>query len=167
LRGLAAGAFTASLAVAAHGVGGGAAPTSGVLALLAVLAAGITALIGSWEGAGARRVMFAVLAVGQLIGHLMLSIDGHHMTSTTAIPPAAVMLTAHLVAILVGVALVAAAEHCYRTLSAVIRAVVIGTAPLAVGPQCIGVPRRAHRLHRELLIAASISHRGPPVSAVR
>ncbi|MCV7299151.1 hypothetical protein H7J93_05795 [Mycobacterium barrassiae] len=165
VRGVATGLLTAALALAAHGAGGGALPTGAATALLAILAATAGALSASIPRAGSARVLLLLLAVGQVLSHLLLSVVGHHHTGSTA-PPAAVMLAAHVVAIVVGAILIGAGEHLWRTLSRAVRAVVRVVCAVAVRP--LTVTRRADQpLRAALLLAASVSHRGPPVSLAR
>src|SRR5690349_8507438 len=95
LRGLATGLLTAALAVAAHGVGGGAPPEGAATAQLMVLAAVIGALAASFPRAAQAPVLVCLLAAGQLLGHLLLSAVGHHHAGSAG-PPAGVMLSAHL-----------------------------------------------------------------------
>lgn len=157
-RGSAAGAFTAALAVAAHGLGDGGAPAGGSLALLAVLAVGIGALVATWERAARRLTLLGVLAGGQLAGHLALSIGGHHGSAAAPVS----MVTLHVVAVITGALLVTACERLFRLLSTVVSGS-DPTGPLpAVVPLRTAVIRGEHPSRRELLLAASISHRGPP-----
>jgi len=165
MRGVATGLLTAALAVAAHGVGSGALPSGAAAALLAVLAATIGALAATTAGAGKTVVLLGLLAVGQLVGHLLLSAAGHHHTLSTA-PPAAVMLAAHLLAIAVGAVLNAAGDRLCAALSRAVRAMVRVVWPVA-GTPVVAVRRAAQPLRSALLLAASVSHRGPPVSLAR
>jgi hypothetical protein len=75
------------------------------------------------------------------------------------------MLAAHLVAIAVGALLIASGERLCRALLRVVRAVVRVVhavfAPPAVRARHVDQPLRS-----ALLLAASVSHRGPPVSAL-
>ena len=168
LRGGAAGLLTAALAVAAHSVASGAPPTGAVIAQLAVLAATVGALATTITRAADARVLLGLLAAGQLCGHLMLSAVGHsHTATTTAAPPVAVMLVAHAVAIGTGTLLIAASDRLCRAVSRAVRAAVrIVAAPVSVVP--VVVIGEAHQpLRSALLLAASVSHRGPPVSRCR
>jgi hypothetical protein len=77
------------------------------------------------------------------------------------------MVLAHLIAITCGAALIATAEYLCSALSRAVRAA-DPPAPLPV----TGAPTPAFRdadqpLRSALLLAASMSHRGPPVGAVR
>jgi hypothetical protein len=162
IRGVATGLLTAALAVAAHTVGGGAPPTGAAAVQLAVLAATVGALAAILTRATQARVLVGLLAAGQLLGHLMLGAVGHHHTVSAA-PPAAAMLAAHLAAITVGAGLIAAGDRLWRAVSRAVRAVVRVVCP-PVGVVAVVAARRADQpLRSALLLAASVSHRGPPV----
>ncbi len=166
LRGTATGLLTAALAVAAHGVGSAAPPTGAATAQLAVLAATVGALAGTIRHATDTRVLLGLLAAGQLLGHLLLSAVGHSHAPISA-PPGAAMLAAHLVAIAAGAALIAAVDRLCRALSRAVRAVVrIVCPPVAAAPVSATVSAD-QPLRSALLLAASVSHRGPPVSLAR
>lgn len=162
LRGSAAGLLTAALAVAAHSVGSGALPSGAVVAQLAVLAATIGALAASITRAADARVLVGLLAAGQLCGHLILSTVGHH--HAVAGPQAAVMLAAHAVAIGTGALLIAASDRLCRAVSRAVRAAVRIVASPVPGPNVVVIGQGDQPLRSTLLLAASISHRGPPVS---
>lgn len=162
LRGTAAGLLTATLAVAAHSVGSGAPPTGAVVAQLAVLAATIGALAATIARAADATVLLGLLAAGQLCGHIILSAVGHHH-APSPVPPAA-MLAAHVVAVGAGALLIAASERLYRAVSRAVRAAVrIVASPVAFAPVVV-VGQADQPLRSALLLAASMSHRGPPVS---
>jgi hypothetical protein len=166
LRGAAAGLLTAALAIAAHGAGSGAPPTGAATAVLVVLAATVGALAATIARAAEARVLVVLLAAGQLLGHVMLSGVGHTHGSSTS-PPGAAMLAAHLAAIAAGAVLIAAGDRLCRVVSRAVRAAV-----RAVVPPVMSAPVRATRgadqpLRSALALAASMSHRGPPVSLAR
>ena len=168
-RGLIVAAFTALLAVTAHGMVSGGFPTGGTAALLVVSAAGIGAMVGASDRAGGRGALLGVLALGQLGGHLVLSSGGHQMPAAgpaTGIP-APVMLLAHLAAVALGAILVAACERLYAALSSAIRGYGRVARPESTARPSLAARRSDHPQRRELLIAASISHRGPPVGVAR
>jgi hypothetical protein len=166
LRGSAAGLLTAALAVAAHSVGSGAAPTGAVVAQLAVLAATVGALAATIARTADARVLLGLLAAGQLCGHVILSAVGHSHAATTTLP-AAVMLAAHVVAVGTGALLIAASDRLCRAVSRAVRvAVRIVAAPVAVAPVVV-LGEADQPLRSALLLAASVSHRGPPVSRYR
>lgn len=158
LRGLAVGSLTAALALAAHGAAGAALGSSAAAVLLALLAAGVGALAGSLERAAEPTVLVALLAAGQAIGHVMLAVAGHSHGPS----PGAAMLSAHLLAVVAGALLIAGAERLCRALSTVLAE---GTArrlpPPVVWPIWTWT-RPDHPLQSRLLVAVSISHRGPP-----
>jgi hypothetical protein len=158
-----AGVFTVALAVAAHGFTDGMMPSGGAVALLGVVAAALGAGVARWPRTSQTGVLVGVLAVGQFLGHLALSASAD-MPVTRLSPP---MLSAHLVAVLVGATLVAAAERLYTALSSTIRKCRPPTGVLVVAGALVSAIRDDLPLQRVRLLAASISHRGPPVGAAR
>jgi hypothetical protein len=166
LRGTAAGLLTAALAVAAHAMGSGAPPTGAVVAQLAVLAATVGALAATISRAADARVLLGLLAAGQLCGHVMLSAVGHSH-AVSAAPPAAAMLAAHVVAIGAGALLIAASDRLCRAVSRVVRAAVRIVAARVVVAPVVLIGQADQPLRSALLLAASVSHRGPPVSRYR
>jgi hypothetical protein len=166
IRGVATGLLTAALAVAAHGVGGGPFLSGAATVQLAVVAATIGALAATLPNAGQTRVLLGLLAAGQLLGHVLLGASGHEHSGAGASPPA-VMLAAHVLAIATGAVLIAAGDRLWRAVSRAVRVVLRCVRPPVV-VMTGAVPRRADQpLRSALLIAASVSHRGPPVGFVR
>lgn len=165
IRGWSCGLLTAALAVAAHGTGAGTPPTGASAIQLIVLAATVGAAAAAVPRAGELRILIALLAVGQLLGHLILSAGHDHAIG--AAPPPWVMLAAHVVAVGVGAVLIATGERLCRAASRVARTVVRARfAPVAA--TTVPAVRRAEQpLRSALLLAASVSHRGPPVGADR
>jgi hypothetical protein len=166
LRGIAAGLLTAALAVAAHAIGSGMPPAGAVIAQLAVLAATVGALAATIARATDARVLLGLLAAGQLCGHVMLSAVGHGHAVTTA-PPSWAMLAAHVVAVGAGALLIGASDRLCRAVSRAVRAAVrIVAAPVPVAlVAAVGDADQPPR--SALLLAASVSYRGPPVSRYR
>ncbi|CAN5380006.1 hypothetical protein BH09ACT7_BH09ACT7_37060 [soil metagenome] len=163
LRGVTVGVFTVVLAVAAHGLSDGMVPAGGTVALLGVVAAALGACAARWDRASKTHALLGLLAFGQLVGHLTLSVCG---TMPTA-KPAPLMLAAHLAAVVCGAVLVAASERLYTALSSAIRSATrITSGPVTPGTLLIAI-RDDPPQQRIRLLAASISHRGPPVGAVR
>jgi hypothetical protein len=166
LRGTAAGLLTAALAVAAHTAGTGVAPTGPVVAQLAVVAATVGALAATIARAADTRVLLGLLATGQLCGHVILSTVGHSHTAAAA-PPAAAMLAAHVVAIGAGALLIAACDRLCRAMSRAVQAAVrIVARPVSLVP-ALPIDEADQPLRSALLLAASMSHRGPPVNRYR
>jgi hypothetical protein len=163
LRGVAAGVFTIALTVAAHGFAAGMVPSGGAVALLGVVAVALGAVVARWQRAAQARVLVGMLALGQLVGHLALS-TGDAMAVADRSP---LMLGAHLTAVLAGGVLVAAAERLYTALSSVIRRCRAAVRVRAVTGALLTAVRDEPPLQRVRLIAASISHRGPPLGAAR
>lgn len=164
LRGIAAGLLTATLAAAAHGLADQAVPSGTATALLAVLAATVGGLTTTMPRASDVRVLLVLLGTGQLVAHLMLAIAGH--SHGAAAPPSAAMLVAHALAVLACALLIATGDRLCRAVSRVLQ--VTARPPVALMPArstvvaCTDHPQRS-----TLLLAASVSHRGPPVSLVR
>jgi hypothetical protein len=164
LRGIAAGLLTATLAVAAHGAADSAAPSGTAVALLAVLAATVGGLTTTMSRAADVRVLAGLLATGQLVGHVMLAAAGHSHGAAAA--PASAMLIAHALATIAGAFLIAAGERLCRSLSRVVEVAVRAVVP-PVAAKSFVVAEAVHPLRSVLLLAASVSHRGPPVSPAR
>jgi hypothetical protein len=164
LRGTAAGLLTATLAVAAHGAAGGALPQGSAAVLLGVLAATVGGLAATLAHAADARVMVGLLATGQLVGHAMLSAAGHSHGGSGS--PTAAMLLAHATAVVAAAMLIGAADRLCRAVSRVVEVatrVVIAPVP---GRSAV-VIAADQPLRSILLLAASMSHRGPPVSRSR
>jgi hypothetical protein len=154
--------LTTALAVAAHGTAGGGLPSGPTAAMLVLLSVTLGALVATIRDAFDVRVLVAVLAVGQLLAHVLLGAGGHAHPPTAGAPPL-LMLGAHLVAVVVGAALIAAGGRLAAALSRVlvvatrlVRHPVAATSVTAVGSA--DQPLQSVRL-----LAASLSHRGPPV----
>jgi hypothetical protein len=162
---MAAGLLTAALAVAAHGAASSDAPTGGAVVLLAVLAATVGGLAATIARTADVRVLLALLTAGQLVGHVMLSVAGH--SHGAAASPAPAMVVAHAVAVGAGAMLIAAGDRLCRavsrTVEVAVRAVV---APIPDRPVVV-TAGADQPLRSALLLSASVSHRGPPVSCAR
>lgn len=164
LRGIAAGLLTAALAVAAHGAAAGAVPSGTAAVLLAVLAATVGGLATTIRRTADVRVLIGLLASSQFVGHVMLGAAGHSHGEATSPGPA--MLVAHAIAVVLGAILIAAGDQLCCAVSRVVevstRSVV---APIPSWP--VVVAGADQPLRSALLLAASVSHRGPPVSRTR
>lgn len=160
LRGATAGALTATLAVAAHAAAGGAVPSGGAAVLLAVLSAVLGAVAGSTERLAETRTLLVLLVAGQVIGHAMLAAAGH--SHAAALQPA--MLSAHLLAVLAGAVLIAVADRLCRALSRAVHGCTAVPVSAPTAPRRPALPRVHQPLQSRLLIAVSISHRGPPAA---
>lgn len=159
LRASAAGLLTAALALAAHATGGGhlgLGPATVGLLLVGLTVGATAAALPSTRNVGA---MALVLIAGQVVGHAVLLAGHPH----TVAGPHGPMLAAHLGAVLLGALLITAGERLCRMLVRVAR-----RAAAPVIAREFGAPRVLtsgdHPLFAELLLAASMSHRGPPVA---
>jgi hypothetical protein len=100
-----------------------------------------------------------VLTAGQVLNHLVLAATGH--AHAAAGPPVPVMVVAHAAAVLVGAALIAGGSRLCAALSRTVRALTT-TSPQQ--PHYAGVHTTSDQpLQSMLVLAASVSHRGPPV----
>ncbi|MBX7448630.1 hypothetical protein GR927_11590 [Mycolicibacterium sp. 3033] len=160
MRGGAAGLLTVALSLAAHATGGGhlAVGPDMVGLLLAGVTVGTAATaMPRTRGVGAMALL---LAAGQLVGHAVLAIGHPHATAATHGP----MLAAHVTAVLLGALLISAGERLCRMLGRVVRRTVAPTnaaVPDAPAPVRFAADQP---LFAELLLATSMSHRGPPVT---
>jgi hypothetical protein len=153
--------LTAALAVAAHGTAGGGLPSGSTAALLVLLSITLGALVATIRDAVDVRVLVAVLAVGQLLGHVLLGAGGHAHSPTAGAP--LLMLGAHLVAVAVGAALIAAGGRLAAALSRVlVVAARLVRHPVATTFATV-VTSADQPLQSVRLLSASLSHRGPPV----
>ena len=167
---MAAGLVTAALALAAHGLASGVAPSGAGTALLCVLAATVGAVAATTDRTSDVRVLLALLASGQLVAHLVLAVAGHHHSVHGPVCPRPVMLAAHTVALVVAAVLIATGDRLCRAVCTAIRDVVrqLPCPGLPVFATA-GVPTACgdQPLRSALLLAASVSHRGPPVGLAR
>jgi hypothetical protein len=164
-RGVLLAGVTASLAVAAHAVGGGELPDAGLTLL-------VTVLVG-WAGtalADRRRgpvAVVGVLGVSHLVLHVILSVPPglahrHALTGLAGIDPGAMFGTHALAVVLTGLVLARLAVLAVsRMLSTVTRRPV---EPLpARAPLWVPVaPLDAADTAREVLLSRSCARRGPP-----
>jgi hypothetical protein len=170
---MAVGLLTAALAIGAHAVAGGAVPLGAAAALLSLLAVTAGAVATNVDRTAETPVLFALLTVGQLVAHVMLTAAAHTDCAmsggspASGGTPAAVMLAAHTVALVVCATLIAAGDRLYRAVTSALRAFagelpgMLATAPAAA------VTAGDQPLRSTLLLAASVSRRGPPVSLAR
>lgn len=161
LRGLGTASVTATLAASAHAAAGGGLPSGAAVAELVLLAAAIGAIaVTVRAGTGA---LLALLAAGQLLGHLLLGVVSHSH-SVQVEPPAVAMFLAHLAAVVVGVLLIAVGEHLCAAVSRAVRAAASTPGQLPSLATAVVKPGADQPLRSALLLAASMSYRGPPVS---
>lgn len=149
--------LTAALTLAAHGVGGGAVLAGAPTVQLLVVAAVIGGLAASMSHADDLAVMVCLLGAGQLFGHVVLAADGH----AHAAPPTDAMLTAHAVAVVIGGLLITAGARLCRILSRVLRLVGRPNPSLAFVSR-VRAATADQPMRSALLIACSMSYRGPP-----
>lgn len=151
------------MSVAAHATGGGGLPSSSAATLLVLLAITIGVLVATIRDAADLRMLLTLLGLGQLLGHALLSAAGHSHGSAVTVPWS-VMLAAHVAALTVGAVLIAAGGYLCAAISRVVRAITPpAPRPVTVVPAFFG-GGADQPLRSALELAASVSHRGPPVS---
>lgn len=141
-------------------------PSSSTAALLALLSITLGSLVATVRNTADFRLLLAVLAVGQLLGHALLGVGGHSHPSAEGVP-SLLMFAAHLAAVVVGAALIAAGGR----LAAAVSRVLVATArpdrhPVAVTSSTLFVSAD-QPLQSLRFLSASLSHRGPPVGFAR
>ncbi|PKV79675.1 hypothetical protein ATK86_4084 [Nocardia fluminea] len=166
LRGATAGSMSGALALAAHGVAsGGALPSSTTVTLLTAASAMVGAVATGFAPVrGGAVALVAALLGGQLLGHVTMGWTtghAHHADDSLGLG----MLSAHLIAALLAVVVIAGAEAAYRIATAVVGRVLLLrlTTP---GPGVLLSQRPVHRDRVVLWIMAACSRftRGPPMA---
>ena len=154
--------MTAALAVAAHGTAGGGLPSGSTAILLALLSATLGALVTTMRRSEDVKALVAILALGQLLGHVLLGAAGHaHHAAASA--PRGLMIGAHAVAIAVGAALIAAGGRLCAVVSRVLSSAARRPRPPVAQGTTVVVRSADQPLQSARLLSASLSHRGPPV----
>ncbi|CRZ17507.1 hypothetical protein [Mycolicibacterium neworleansense] len=162
LRGTAVGSLTAALAIAAHGVAGGALPAGAVAAQLTVLAVTLGTVAATVAGANRAAVLWGLLGTGQLLSHALLATAGHSHEAR----PGVVMLVAHLAAVSLGAGLIACGARLCAAVSRVARVAVQEVRTVPAPAVCVMARGADQPLHSALFLAASVSHRGPPAGVI-
>jgi hypothetical protein len=108
------------------------------------------------------KVLIGMLAVGQLLGHVLLSAAGHSDHVSVA-APVGLMISSHVVATGIGAALIALGGRLCAAVSRVLLAAVSPARPPVAAMSAILVRSADQPLQSVRLLAASLSHRGPPV----
>ena len=161
------GLLTAALAIAAHAMAGGAAPPGSAAVLLSVLAVTAGSLAATVDRTADARVLFDLLASGQLVAHVMLTVAATPIAPRPVVPPPAAMLAAHTVALVVGAALIAAGDRLCKAVTSALRAFAVSCPACCATAAAAAVTTGDQPLRSTLLLAASVSRRGPPVSLAR
>ncbi|WP_107983743.1 hypothetical protein [Rhodococcus sp. OK519] len=164
LRGTVVGALSGAASVAAHGLGGGSMFPSGeaIVLLLAACAVVGTAVASLRSRTAPLLLLVSVLAAGQGIGHLTLTLASNHPHGLHLTPQ---MLAAHAAATAVGVVFVRAAE---RSLARVIGSVSRVVVAVLSAPPVAEIRRWAPTVVRSLepttsrVARAAGGTRGPP-----
>ncbi|MGK8557110.1 hypothetical protein [Nocardia gipuzkoensis] len=163
VRGAFVGSAAGAVSIAAHALGGGAmSPGAAPIAVLILACAAVGVLVGARPHHRGLGEITAMLAIGQTVAHLALTLSaGHQHDASTS----SVMLGAHLAAIPIGALLIHAAERAaLRAASDIQHTVRI----LTVGPTTPAgfrapVIDRALAGPRRLLLGSGSGLRGPPL----
>lgn len=147
--------------MAAHTWASGAAPSGAGVVLLGLLAVTLGAVAATAGAPAGVRGLLAILTVGQVLGHVLLSASGHDHVATG--PSGSTMFGAHLVAICGCAVIIAAAGRLCEALSRTIRVAKSAVAPMVSTVLDTVVRSVDQPLQATLALAASLSHRGPPV----
>jgi hypothetical protein len=161
---MAAGLVTAALALTAHAAAGGA-PSGAGAVLLGLLAATVAAITATADAAADIRILLMLLAAGQFVAHTTLTVVGHNHGGDhcgAALGPA--MLAAHTLAVVISAVLIAAGDRLCRAVCSAMRVFLRDVPRPVVSAAAARVVGTDQPLQSALLLAASISHRGPPVS---
>ncbi|MFG1784087.1 hypothetical protein ACGFIU_16750 [Rhodococcus oryzae] len=164
MRGAFVGSTSGAVSIAAHALGGGAAPTESSVVLLMLGCAAVGAVIASVRVARHQLlVVAAALSLGQAIGHIALEMGAVHLHGPQLSPQ---MVAAHAAAVAVTAVLIRAGERgCISALSALSRRVPapFTEVPVLV-PVAVRVPADSPTPARWLLVGSGTGTRGPPRS---
>ena len=163
VRGGLVGLCAALVTATAHAGAGGSAPAGGALILLLVVCATVGAVVGgiTLEGRHSRAVLaIGALAAAQVLGHVMLTIGGHHEHSGWLLTPPMLML--HVLAAVGLGLLINAVEHLYAVCGSVLCWLRIFTAG-HIHPSSGQVWRPTNVVvARPVLLRAGLGMRAPP-----
>ncbi len=136
-------------------------PDHTAIALLIAACTATGALSGSLRTRHGIAEVMVMLVFGQALGHTALSVSEHgHEHSATAL-----MLVAHLVAVLVGALLIHGVELAMRYILASMRGVLLALDPVLPVPDGLIRPVVRTTVPRRLpiLVSSGIGRRGPPL----
>ncbi|SQI33548.1 hypothetical membrane protein [Rhodococcus coprophilus] len=161
LRGGFAGGTSAAVSIAAHAIAGGGYPGENAITFLLA----VVVVVGIAAG-GTRLPVVVLLAGGQVLGHLALSLGDGVAGSHLHVPEPS-MLAAHALAIGIAAALVHGAERgCALALSALGRLVPRGWRSTQVRPAATMPVTYRPPVLRPQLATAGPTPRGPPLVTV-
>lgn len=162
LRGAAVGAWSAAMAVAAHGFAGGGIPGESSIVALILACAAIGTAVGAAVSSGRRYLVLVVaLCAGQLVGHFALVLTESHAHGGNF---SLLMLASHVVAAAACAALICSAERLYCVAASTLDQLIVATsAPVpVVGPLRTSPPLYRPSVVLRLLVSAGAGTRGPP-----
>lgn len=163
LRGGFVGALCGATTLAAHGIAGGAVPGGASIVVL-VLACGALGLAAGIPRRTPVAHLALILAAGQATGHLLLVLSAHHHGPVVTVP----MVAAHVLAAVLGAALVAVTERIYRGLTSAsgwIELLLTGVRAEKTPVTLRLLASRSFLAVRQRVVAGA-TLRGPPIFAV-
>ncbi|MCJ0902080.1 hypothetical protein [Rhodococcus sp. ARC_M6] len=166
LRGAFVGGTSGAVSIAAHAIGGGGmAPSESAVALLLFACASVGAVVSSIDIRRSPAIALALmLAAGQAIGHITLTIASEH---PHGLHPTFPMLAAHIAAIGVCALLIRAAEHGYVVAASTVAAIVaVLLRPATPEPASTSMRTRYRaKVVLRQLVTSGTGTRGPPAIA--
>jgi hypothetical protein len=162
---------SATIAVAAHAVGGGGLPATGLTVVLTLGVAAIGVAIA--DRRRSTGTILAVLGAAQLVTHVLLSFNTMHMADDTVMTTpvradSPAMLGAHVIAVLLSAGLLAKADAALFLITAVLAMLVpsLFSAPPVPAAPAGARPRTVPRDRSTTVsLCRSNARRGPPVTA--
>ncbi|WP_084436300.1 hypothetical protein [Aldersonia kunmingensis] len=163
LRGAFVGAVSASLAVAAHALGGGR-PTEPSIVILLLGCVAIGAIVANIRAERHELlVLMGALVAAQPVGHTTLSLGADHVHAAAVTPG---MLFAHVIAAAACAVLVRGGGRAWAfAVSALARIVPALFAALPVAVVAAARPQYVPRFARWVLVGARVGTRAPPEAA--
>ncbi|CAM2770105.1 MFS transporter [Prescottella defluvii] len=165
MRGIAVAGSSVALAIGAHGIAGGGAPHGLTLMLLAGVATVLAACVVAVPALAVRRMwLVPVVAAGQVLSHLALSLGDAHAGIHTGSHLTGPMLLAHSAAVVLCAALIAGAERIGPRAYAALRRIlprILAALPVRLEPDAPHVVADVRPL-LSVVHAGPIARRGPP-----
>jgi hypothetical protein len=164
LRAVLVAVFSALLTAIAHTAAGGAVPTGASIPLLLAVSSAVGAVVGAMSPdprRGNAALLTAALSVGQLLGHLTLSVSPHHHGHEPLLTTS--MLAMHVLAAVVLALLIALAEYLYHVCATVLcwlRLFLINSGPPTCRPQRMAA---ADVAVQAILLRTGLGMRAPPL----
>ena len=166
MRGAFVGLVSGSVSIAGHGLGGGAMALSesSLMLLIVVCAAAGAAVTPSQVKNNQLLVLLMFLGVGQVAGHLILTLSHGH---PSALLPAPSMITGHVIVLLLTAVMVRSVEYGLIAAFGFIARVLdpIFGVPAGLVPMWTATLTTYRRTAARSLVCSTAGTRGPPLPA--